>query len=147
MAISDVLKKKIGKELREWLFLGVRTGARRGVNNYRQLVATGRMVEAELAIKRVIDLPHRTRARIDHFISLYGQPLLAECMALEGTTTLGELNVELTALENYAQNLVDRRNGGESWDDLATDIEGNVENESIKWLFPFPPGYTDIWGE
>jgi len=147
MAMSNILKKKIGREVREWIMLGIRTGARRSVADYRVLMVQGRTTEAENQIKRAIDMPHRARARINHFISLYGQPLLVECLALEGDVTVAELNAELTDLENYCQGLVDRRNGGESWDDLATDIESHVEHEALKWVFPFPPGYTDIWGE
>lgn len=147
MAIADIVKKKIGRELREWIFLGIRTGARRGVENYRSLIVIGRDTEAVLAIKRAIDLPHRVRERIDYFIDQYSQSFLFECMAFEGTTTLAELNSELQILENYAQNLVNRQGGGESWDDLASDIETNIEKESTKWIFPLPPGYTDIWDE
>ena len=92
-------------------------------------------------------MPHRARERIIYFITRYGQPFLVSCMALEGAETLGELNTELTALETYAQGLVDRKNLGETWDSLATDLESHLEDESIKWVFPFPPGYTDVWGE
>ncbi len=147
MAISNIIKEKIGKELREWIFLGIRTGARRAVTDYRSLLANGRTQEAENTIKRAIDLPHRARARINYFISQYSQQFLVECMGLAGDATLAELNTELQVLENYAQNLVDRRGQGESWNDLADDVEANIENESVKWAFPFPPGYTDIWGE
>ena len=147
MAISNILKEKIGRELRDWIFLGIRTGARRAVNDYRSLLANGRTQDAENSIKRAIDLPHRARARINYFISQYNQQFLGECLNLAGDATLSELDTELQILENYAQTLVDRRGQGESWDDLAGDIEANIENESTKWVFPFPPGYTDIWGE
>ena len=147
MAISNILMKKIAKELREWIYLGIRTGARRSVQNYRTLLVNGRDAEAILEIKRAIDMPHRARGRINYFITLYGQPFLVSCMTLEGTETLGELNTELTALETYAQGLVDRKNLGETWDLLATDLESHLEDESIKWVFPFPPEYTDVWGE
>ncbi len=147
MAISNIIKEKIGKELREWIFLGIRTGVRRSVGDYRSLLASGRTQEAEFALKRAIDMPNRARARINYFISQYGQQFLVECMGLAGDVTLVELNTELQILENYAQNLVDRRGQGDSWDDLAGDIEVKIENESDKWVFPFPPSYTDIWGE
>jgi hypothetical protein len=147
MAISNILMKKIAKELREWIYLGIRTGARRSVQNYRTLLTNGRDADAILEIKRAIDMPHRARERINYFITQYGQPFLVSCMALEGAETLGELNTELTTLETYAQGLVDRKNIGETWDSLATDLESHLEDESIKWVFPFPPGYTDIWGE
>lgn len=147
MAISNIIKKKIGREIREWIMLGIRTGARRAVEVYYAEMARGNTAQAILSIKRAIDMPHRARARINHFISLYGQPLLVECLSMEGDVTVAELNTELTTLENYCQGLIDRKNRGESWDDLAADIESHVERESDKWVFPFPPGYTDIWGE
>jgi hypothetical protein len=147
VAISNILKKKIGREIREWVMLGIRTGARRGVEQYRIEKARGNTEQAINLLKRAVDMPHRARARINHFIQLYGQPFLAECLTLEGDVTVAELNAELTTLENYCQRLVDRRNAGESWDSIAADIETNIENESIRWAFPFPPGYTDAWGE
>ena len=145
--ISNIIKKKIGREVREWIMLGIRTGARRAVEQYRSEMARGNAERAILSIKRAIDMPHRARTRIDYFISLYGQPLLVECLSLEGDVTIVELDTELTTLENYCQGLVDRKDSGESWNDLAADIESHVEKESDKWIFPFPPGYTDIWGE
>jgi len=147
MAITNILKKKIGDELRNWIFLGIKTGVRRAVKDYRVLMSSDRTIDAINSLKRAIDMPHRARTRIEYFITQYSQQFLVECMALAGAETLTELNAELQTLENYAQNLVTRQGQGESWDDLATDIESNIENESIKWVFPFPPGYTDIWGE
>lgn len=147
MAINEILKKKIGRELREWIYLGIRTGMRRAVADYRAKKA-GMPDEAALAIKRAIDLPRRARARIDEAISRYGQQQVVDVLTENGTVTIAELNAELTGLESYAQGLYDRRiNDSESWDSLAADIEANVELESEKWVFPIPAGYTDIWGE
>lgn len=145
MAIDSIIKKRIGRELREHLLLGIRTGARRGVEQYQRLKES-EPDEALRQLKRAIDLPNRARARINEFIRLYGQPLLVECIAMSDGLTIIELNAELTALENYCKGLYDRRQLGEGWDSIAADIEANVEDESLKWIFPFPEGYTDIWG-
>lgn len=100
----------------------------------------------ENAIKRAIDMPHRTRERINYAISVYGQPELEACLLEAGTTTIAELNSELTTMEEYATGLYDRRTVNvESWDSLADDILTNVQDEVIRWTFPFPPDYTDIW--
>lgn len=151
MPIANIIKRKVGRELREWLVLGIRTGMRRGVAEYRQLIVMGQPLRAEQAIKRAIDLPHRARSRIDHAITVYGQNAVVSAFTDGVDVTVAELNAELAALEAYAQLLVDRRNtdptGTGAWDALATDIETNVELESERWTFQIPPGYVDIWGE
>jgi hypothetical protein len=147
MAITDIVMKKIAKELWEWIFLGIRTGMRRAIEEAESLIAQGKTTDAILSIKRAVDLPHRARERINYFIVQYGQQFLIDCLALEGDIMISELNTELTNLENYAANLVARKNGGESWTDITNDIKTNIENESMKWIFPLPPGYLDVWGE
>ena len=147
MAVSNILKKKVGRELVEWVFLGIRTGARRGVEEAERLMILGDNDSAILQLKRVIDLPNRAIARIDYFISLHGINILQDGLALYGGVTLVELNAELAILENYCRNLKDRKDGGESWISIVEDIKSNVEFESLKWVFPFPPDYVDIWGE
>ncbi len=146
MAIGNIIKKKIGRELREWVYLGIKTGARRGVEAYEAQKVTN-LPAAILQLKRAIDMAHRARARINYAISIHGLPLITEVVAFDGTTTISELNSALTTMENYFEGLVVRQQGGESWDSLAADIASQVEKESDKWTFPFPPNYTDIWSE
>lgn len=147
MPVSNIKKRKIAEELQNWIFLGIRTGISRGVDEYRQLMVAGKTDEAIKSIKRAIDLPHRSRARINEFIRVYSQAQLIDCLSRLNDCTIAEMNAELTILENYATNLYNRQIGGESWDSLATDIESHVDNESIEWIFPFPAGYVDLWGE
>lgn len=150
MAVSNIIKKRIGRELLEWVHLGIRTGMRKGVADYRRLVADGRVVDAVYAIKRAVDLPHRARARINEAIAKYTQATLVECigLALPSGVTLAEINADLTTQETYAQGLVTHRLvDGWTWDQIATDIETNVELEEVRWQFPFPAGYLDVWGE
>jgi hypothetical protein len=147
MPVSNILKRKIGEQLNNWIYLGIRTGARKSIEEYLTLKDID-PVRAESAIKRAIDMPHRARSRINQFIAAHTQAFLMECINLWGDATIAELNAELTMLENYAMGLHDRRiNGGESWDSLAADIMSHVEKESDKWAFPFPEGYRDVWGE
>ena len=150
MAVSNIIKKKIGREMLEWVHLGVRTGMRRGVAEYRSLTAQGKTVEAVAQIKRAVDLPHRARARIVEAIAKYTQAFIVDCVstALPAGVTLAEIDADLTAQEAYAQTLVNHRlNDGWTWDQIATDIETNVELEITKWTFPYPAGYLDVWGE
>jgi hypothetical protein len=147
MAISNILKRKIAIELQDWIFLGIRTGMRRGVQSYRALLSTN-PTEAVNEIKRAIDLPQRARARINQFIATYTQAYLVSCISMYSDYTISELNTELTSLENYATGLYNRRiNNSESWGSLATDIETNITLESQIWTFPLPGNYKDIWGE
>lgn len=146
MAISNIKLKKIGRELREWIFLGCRAGMRKSANEYERLKAT-EPVLAEQYIKRAIDLPGRSRARIQHAVDTYGAQVFTESLTLCGSETKTEIDNELSSIEEYAQGLYDRRQLGESWDDLASDILTNITDEVTPWIFPIPQDYTDIWGE
>ena len=150
MPVSNIISKKVGRELLEWVHLGVRTGMRRAVADYRQRIAAGDTLNAVRAIKYAVNQPHMTRARINYAITIYGQQALVDAVtaALPGGVTLAEVNADLTAMENYAQGLVNHRNtDGWTWDQIATDIETNVELENVRWVFQVPPGYTSIWGD
>jgi len=146
MAIINIKKRKIARELQEWIFLGIRTGARRSVAEYQEFKVSD-SERAINAIKRAVDLPRRARHRINEFIRVYGQQQLVDCIALYGDVTVAEINAELTTLENYCNNLYNRKIGGESWAAIALDIESNVSLESEEWVFRLPDNYTDIWGE
>ena len=151
--ISDAKKRKIGRELVDWIYLGIRTGARRSAQIYQQEKISN-PTQAIAHIKRAVDMPNRARARINEWISVYdaengigtGQIFLGECLTLAGSVTLGEINAELTALEAQAQTVVDNVAGGWTWDQVASAIE-NQEWEAKDWAFPLPQGYVDVWGE
>jgi hypothetical protein len=148
MPIDDIKKKKIGRELTEWIFLGVRTGMRRGVEMYEAEKANN-LDRAILALKRAVDLPRRAKIRIQEFIQKDpgNLQLIEDSLALYGTVTRAEIQAELDSLEIYAQGLKDAYDGGASYDDIANDITNNIEKESDYWIFKIPDGYTDIWGE
>ena len=166
MAIADAKQRKIGHELVEWIYLGVRTGARRSVAEYRNLLAN-RPDDALNQLKRAIDLPNRARARIDEWVRAYdlvngagsGQTFLGDCLSSFGAgknaatrVSLSDINSELTTLENWAAVRVAAApapygDGSKTWDDIATEVENQVEWEAKDWVFVLPAGYTDVWGE
>ena len=141
MAIGNIKNKKIGREFRERVFLGVRADMRRGVSEYR---SSGDIA----SIKRAINKPLESRVRIDKAIADFTLPALEAALGKNnsGDATFDEINDEINDLLGYSQGLVVRQGAGESWDDLATDIETNIENEVSRWIFEVP-AYTDIWGE
>lgn len=141
MAIDNIKNKKAGREFRERVYLSIKADMRRGVAEYR---TSGDIS----SIKRAINKPLESRARIDTAIGKYGLPWLEKALGKNnsGDATFAEIDAEINILLNYAQGLVARRSQGELWDDLATDIETNIEDEVEKWVFIVPP-YTNIWGE
>ncbi len=151
--IEDAKKRKIGRELVDWIYLGIRTGARRGVEAYQSQKATD-FAGAEEQLKRAANIPLRARARInyarDRYEAINGvgtfNTFIGECLALAGSVTLADLNADLTTLENYANNLIaEKQAGAMTLDQVADDIVANMEKESDDWVFPFPSGYTDQW--
>ena len=101
MAIDNFVKRKIGEQIANWVYLGIKTGARRYAEMYEQQKATN-LDEGIKNLKYAINKPHETRQRINQFISTYGQPYLVECMNLYSSdVTLAEFNAELTQMENY----------------------------------------------
>ena len=152
MAIADAKKRRIGRELVDWIHLGIRTGARRSVANYRQLKTNGQQDEAIEQITRAVNMPRRARERINEWIRVYdlangsgaAQIFINECLALAGSVTLGEINSHLTTLETQADNLISANGSGGTLDEMATALENALENEASLWRFPFPDGYIDI---
>ena len=152
MAIADAKKRRIGRELVDWIYLGIRTGARRSVVEYRKEKLAGNQAIALEHITRAVNTPRRARERVNEWIRVYNlengagaaQTFLAECLSLAGSVTLPEINSELTTLENQAANLIATNQAGGTLDAMATSIEGALENESDLWKFPFPASYTDI---
>jgi len=151
MAIEDATKRRIGRELVDWIHLGIRTGARRSVANYRTEKAAGNPLLAIEHITRAVNMPRRARERINETIRLYelkagsdGQVFLSECLALAGSVTLGEINADLITLENQTATLISNNQSGGTLDEMATAIENALDEEAKEWVFPFPDGYTDI---
>lgn len=152
MAISDAKKRKIGNELVDWIYLGIRTGARRSTEEYRRLLLENRLDEAKASLTRAVNMPRRARARITTWIAGYdaingagsAQTFLASCLSIAGTVTLSEIDAELTMLENQAQILINNNQSGWTLDQVATAIENQLEWEAKDWVFPLPVDYVDI---
>lgn len=150
----------IGRQLVDWIYLGVRTGARRSVAEYQARKAADEAAAIQ-ALKRAVDMPHRARIRITKWITDYNaqngagtaQTFLAQCLSLSsGGVTLAEINAEVASMEAYADTLVaaapaPHGNGSMTWDQIAASIESTVPNEANDWVFPLPSGYLDVWGE
>jgi len=152
MPIADAKKRRIGRELVDWIHLGIRTGARRSVEAYRIEKAAGNQAEAIDHITRAVNMPRRARERITEWIRVYdlengagaGQTFIGECLTLAGSVTLANINGDLTTLENQADNLIATNTSGGTLDAMATSLENALEDESLIWRFPFPDGYADI---
>jgi len=152
MAIADAKKRRIGRELVDWIHLGIRTGARRSVAAYRLEKASGNQLSAIEHITRAVNMPRRARERLNEWIRVYdlengvgaGQTFLSECLTLSGSVTLGNINGDLTTLENQTATLISNNQSGGTLDEMATIIENVLDNESNQWQFPFPDGYEDI---
>lgn len=145
MAIADAKKRRIGQQLVDWIYLGIRTGARRSVADYR---ISGNLGD----LTRAVNMPRRARARINKWIADYdaahgsgtGLVYLKECLSLAGTVTYDDLDAELTRLEDFAADLIAQNKAGKTPDEIATAIETQVEWEAKDWVFPIPDDYTDI---
>ena len=153
MPIADAKRRRIGVELIDWVYLGIRTGARQSVEEYERYKTTQPAL-AEEHLKRACNMPMRARARINEARRLYEiengantfNTFISGCLSLSGTVTLAELNAELTTLENYANNLIAQKIAGTmTLDQVASDIRANVRLEAMDWAFPFPTNYVDSW--
>lgn len=148
--ISDAKKRKIGRELVDWIYLGIRTGARRSTELYQLEKATNPTL-AKNHLTRAVNMPRRARARVNKWITEYdaingagtGQVFIGECLTLAGSVTLGEINSELTNLESLAQTVIDNNAGGWTLDQVAAAIENQLEWEAKDWIFPLPTAYSD----
>ena len=152
MAIADAKRKKIGRELIEWVYLGIRAGARHSVTEYHKYKATDPVL-AEAHLLRAVNMPLRARVRVNEARRLYElrfgantfNAFVTSCLSLAGTVTLAELNTALTTLENNTATLKAMKAGGSTNNEIAAWIETNWDDEVQEWVFPFPAGYVDSW--
>ena len=152
MPIADAKKRRIGRELTDWIYLGIRTGARRSTLEYQTLKQDD-PINAKAVLERAVNMPRRARTRINEWITTWdgihgtgeGVVFLADCLSLAGTITIAEINAELTTLEAQAQTIIDH-NLLDGWtlDQIATAIENALEWEAKDWIFPLPESYSDI---
>ena len=130
MAFINAIKYKIGRELVERVHFGVSAGARKSANAYQNL-KTSHPRQAIYHIRRAVDMPNRTRWKIDELIDYLiasdnvdlvdittipeANQFLIECLAFNNIVTAAELNIELSAHEAYSISVKD-------------DIEANISN-------------------
>lgn len=153
MAIADAKRRKIGRELIDWIYLGIKVGARRSLSDYHKLKNTDLSAAIE-HLKRAVNMPLRARSRINEARRVYElengvntfNAFISSCLSLAGSVTLAELNAALTTLESDANSLISQKNTGSmTLDDVATWIEINWRNDALDWSFPFPADYQDAW--
>lgn len=141
MAHTDiVVKKRTGQEI-ERLFLSICAGMRRGAQAYK--------IEKDVSqIKRAVDMPRRVEKRIQALADSYGSEYLESCLFLAGgTIDYPTMLSEITNMKVYADSLVGVYQDNQDWDEIAGLILLQVEDESKKYVVPFPENYIDIWGE
>ena len=152
MPIADAKRKKIGRELIEWVYLGIRAGARHSVAEYHQ-VKTIALALAEQHLLRAVNMPIRARVRLNETRRVYEvrsgtntfNAFISSCLSFSGSVTIAELNAELTSLEANTATLKFMKASGSTNDEIAAWIETNWDNEIEEWQFRFPASYVDSW--
>lgn len=152
MAIADAKRKKIGRELVEWIYLGIRAGARDSVAQYNQLAATNPLL-AEQHLLRAVNMPVRARARINEARRVYEltngvntfNAFIGSCLSLAGTVTLAELNAELTSLEAQTAAWKTQHAQGATNAAIAASILSTWADDRSDWQFRIPTDYADTW--
>jgi HD-like signal output (HDOD) protein len=151
MSIKDAKKRMIGRQLVDWIFLGVETGARKSVEEYRKN-KTSNPAMAKDFLTRAVNMPRRARLRIEAWISEYdtqhksgaAETYLNECLHCCGSITLSEIMTELKALEAKTQSIIDNNASGATLDETAISIEQNLNWTAKEWEFLFPSDYKDL---
>ncbi len=147
MSHTDIIvKKQVGLEI-ERLFLSICAGMLQSAYDYERAKEKNEAVAID-QIKRAVDMPNRVKHRLVEFATNYTTDYLDECLVIAGgTITYSELQIELSNMKSYANDLVDAKQGGQTWGQISETIRSQVEDESLKYIVPFPKNYIDIWGE
>ena len=145
MAIENIIKRKIARELQEWIYLGIEDGMLRSAQEYKALMAAGRTTEAQAQIERAVDMPFRALARIEAMETQYTAKYLDECLALYGDCTLDELKSAIKEKQTYAKEqallVIDTKTDNATVaDSITTAISSNAE----KWTAPIPAAYKEV---
>jgi HD-like signal output (HDOD) protein len=151
MSIEDAKKRMIGRQLVDWIFLGVETGARKSVEEYRKNISSNPEIAKEY-LTRAVNMPRRARLRIETWISEYdtqnesgsAETYLNECLHCCGSVTLSDIMTELQELEAKTQAIIDSNANGATLDEIATAIEQNLSWTAKEWEFLFPFNYKDL---
>lgn len=153
MAIQSAKKRRIGNELIDWIYLGIRAGARDFVRQYEAAKAT-RPVDAEKYLREAVNMPLLARARINEARRVYElkngvgtfNTQVASCLVLTGSgITLAEINTELTTMESEVATIKAARAGGSTLDQIAALVLATWEDERADWTFRVPDDYVALW--
>lgn len=99
-------------------------------------------------LKNAITKPANIRARVNEYIDNFSSAQLGNAIdVIDENITPSELNTEFLAMENYCADLKSQIDAESiTWDEASIALQGQFENITSKLVFPFPKGYTDIWG-
>jgi hypothetical protein len=149
-----VRRADIGAEL-DALDANVREGVQDLLRQYQRF-------NQPALLKQAIDTPRRTRAQLAAWIARHDAArsngaavaFLASCLTAAGAArSLAQINQALVTLETAAQQLIALRNGGATWDAVATACAtaftpSAPESEDFAFRgLPVPPAYVTAWGE
>lgn len=111
-------------------------------------------------MKQAVDSPHRARAQLEAWIADYearngtgsAAAFLQQCLVAAGSAkSLAQINTAVANLETGAQAYVTQRNGGATWEQIATSIEAQIERDPSEAFdytrLPIPVGYLTVWNE
>jgi hypothetical protein len=146
MAVDNIIRHATGMEMFR-LFDSIFADIYRQVMFYEQLKGTDLPAAIE-HLKNAITKPANVKARLLEYTDNYttAELILAMTEVSDGVTA-GELNTELTAMETYCANMKTAIDAETiTWDQASTALQGHFENIMPRITFPFPNGYTDIWG-
>lgn len=145
MPIENIKMRRVARELREWIFLGINDGMVLSATDYKRFMAEGRTAEAENQLKRAADMPFRAIARIEAYEAQYTAEYLDKCLALYGDCTLAELKQAIKDMQPYAMERVKEIISATTDNVVAADaIIADVKANSSEWKFPIPATYKDI---
>ena len=146
MAVMNITRRTAGAELFR-LYDSVLADIYRQTMLYEQTKGTN-LPEAIEHLKNAITKPANIKNRILEWVAEYGAPELDNCIAMvTNQVTRAEINSELTSMETYCANLKSQIDAQTmTWDQASTNLREHFENILPKISYPFPAGYTDIWG-
>ena len=146
MAVANIIRHATGMEafrLFDFIFANIK----REVDLYEAIKGTDLPAAIE-HLKNAITAPNKIKARMQEYVDNYTAAELVLALAeVSDGVTLAEINSEVTTMETYCANLKSQIDAETmTWDEASLDLQGHFENILPKITFPFPDGYTDIWG-
>ncbi len=154
--INSIIAKRWGKELVDWVYIGMREGMILNAKRYSaikaQIVSKGGtdFTEALKFLKAAISKPKETKERLQQAVTTYSKAEVdAAVRSYTGNTvTIDDLIADISECLSYAATLVTAyKTGAKTPDELALMIQTDVVSVSEKMTVPLPANYTDAFGE